>query len=142
MRGYRIGLAFLITPPVSPAAALLVFCILAGALPPGYAARRLVVFYGLLAYVLTALLGIPAFLLMRSSPLGGKVFASAFGGLVGLSAGVALFALVPGFFIRDNVEGYITWGLTGAVSGLVFWLISTSGKGLGEITQAPASSEI
>ncbi|HEY0407627.1 MAG TPA: hypothetical protein VGC89_17975 [Pyrinomonadaceae bacterium] len=35
-----------------------------------------------------------------------------------------LFALVPGWTVKDLVIGYSTYALLGAICGLTFWLIS------------------
>lgn len=134
MRGYRAVLAFLITPLIPLIAASVSYGLHTGTFPSIRAIRSIVIFYGILAYIVTAIFGIPAFLLLRSSHLGGKLSASVCGGLIGFTTGFVLFALVPGFFILNNIEGYITWTLTGAVSGLVFWIIGTGRKAAEEKT--------
>jgi hypothetical protein len=120
--------AFLVTPLLSPLAAMLVYALHSGGLPTAFITRRSFRYYGVLAYVVTAVFGIPAYLLLRRLSFGGKLSAAACGGVIALAAGAALFELVPLFFTANNVEGYITWSLTGAVSGLVFWLIAGGGR--------------
>lgn len=128
MRFLRTVLAYLVTPLISPLAEILVVAFHRGALPPPFAVHRSFRYYGVLSYVMTAVLGVPAFLLLRRSRLGGKLSAAVCGGLIALITAVALFELVPLFFTTNNVEGYLTWSLTGAVSGLVFWLIAGGRK--------------
>ena len=125
---YRVVLAFLIAPLVVPVAGLLLYAAHAGAFPPVYAARGILKYSGLIAYTVTAIFGAPAYLLLRSSRFGGKLTASLYGGIIGLAISVILFALFPGFFIRDNTEGYIVYALTGAVTGLAFWVIASGGR--------------
>jgi hypothetical protein len=124
----RTILALLVTPLLSPLAGLLIYAIHSGGLPPAFIARSSFRYYGVLAYVVTAAFGVPAFLLLRRSRFGGKLSAAACGGIIALATAAALFALVPLFFTADNVEGYITWSLTGALSGLVFWVIAAGRK--------------
>ena len=142
MRSYKVVLAFLITPLISLLAASVSYGFHTGTFPPIRAIRSIVIFYGIPAYIVTALFGVPAFLLLRSLHVGGKLPASVCGGIIGFTTGFVLFSLVPGFFIRDDVEGYITWSLTGAVSGLVFWVISTRRKPAEEKTGGYPSGEI
>jgi hypothetical protein len=133
----RTVLAVLVTPLISPLAGMLVYTFHRGGLPPAYAVRSSFKYYGVLAYVVTAVFGLPAFLLLRRSRFGGKLPAAACGGLMALAAAFALFELVPLFFTANNIEGYITWSLTGAASGLVFWLIAAGRKaneGVGNIS--------
>jgi hypothetical protein len=124
----RTVLAFLVTPLISPLAGMLVYAFHSGGLPPAYAVRSSFKYYGVIAYVATAVFGLPALLLLRRSRLGGKLSAVVCGGLIALATAFALFELVPLFFTANNIEGYLTWSLTGAVSGLVFWLIAAGGK--------------
>ena len=138
----KIVLAFLITPLISPLAGMLVHAFHRGGLPPAFAIRSSFRYYGVLAYVVTAGLGIPAFLLLRRSRFGGKLSAAVCGGFIALAISYALFDLVPLFFTTNNVEGYITWSLTGAVSGLVFWVIAAGGKGNERVGNIPGSGEI
>jgi hypothetical protein len=142
MRGYKTGLAFLVTPLIPLCAALASYGFNTGAFPPVRAIRGILIFYGPLAYIVTAVFGIPAFRLLRSSPVGGKLSAAVCGGVIALVTGFVLFALVPGFFVRDNGEGYIKWGITGAVSGLVFWVIATRRKAAEARANAPPHGEI
>lgn len=125
---HRVVLALMIAPLVAPLAGLLLYAVHTGKFPPIYTVRTIVRFYGLIAYTVTALVGVPAYLLLRSSPLNRKLTALLLGGVCGFVIGMILFSLVPGFFIRDNVEGYIVFALTGAVCGLVFWMIASVGK--------------
>lgn len=124
----RTVLAFLATPLISPLAGLLIYAFNSGGLPPSYAVRGSFKYYEALAYVLTAFFGIPAFLLLRHSRLGGKLSAALCGDIIALAAAIAVFALVPLFFTANNLKGYITWSLTGALSGIVFWLIAGGGR--------------
>ncbi len=43
---------------------------------------------------------------------------------MGLFIAIMLFALVPGWTLRDLVVGYSSYALLGAICGLAFWLIS------------------
>jgi hypothetical protein len=124
----RTVLAYLLVPLICPLAQVLVTAFHRGGLPPSFAVRNAFRYLGVIAYVMTAVFGVPAFLLLRHSRLGGKLAAAVCGGLIALAAAVTLFELVPFFFTVNNVEGYITWALTGAVSGLAFWLIAGGGK--------------
>lgn len=124
----RVIVALMIAPLVAPVAGLLVYAAHSGEFPPIYTVRTIFRYYGLIAYTVTALVGVPAYLVLRASPLNRKLTALLLGGVCGLAIGMILFSLVPGFFIRDNVEGYIVFSLTGALCGLVFWMIASVGK--------------
>lgn len=124
----RTFLALLITPLLSPLAGLLVYAFHTGGLPRAFVVRSFFSYYGILAYVVTAVLGLPSFLLLRYSRFGGKLSAAVLGGLIAFATGFAAFELVPLLFTTNNVEGYITWTATGAVSGLLFWLIAAGGR--------------
>jgi hypothetical protein len=52
------------------------------------------------------------------------------GGLIGFITSLILLAIAPGFFISNPIERYITYSLTGALSGLLFWMIATGGKAI------------
>src|ERR1044072_255265 len=125
MRILRTFLALLITPFIAPLAGLLVHILHRGGLPPAYVFRTSLKYYLIIAFVLTTIVGVPAFLLLRLLRFGGKLSAAVCGGLIAFATGYALFELVPYFFTTNNVEGYITWSLTGALSGLVLWVIAT-----------------
>jgi hypothetical protein len=124
----RTVLALLVTPLISPLAGLLVYAFHSGDLPPAFAVRSSFRYYGILAYVVMLIFGLPAFLLLRHSRFGGKLPATVFGGLIAFATSFTVFELVPLFFTANNVEGYITWSATGAVSGLLFWLIAVGRK--------------
>lgn len=121
----RTVLAALVTPFIAPLAGLLVHMFHRGGPPPVYVFRTSLKYYLIIAFVLTTFVGVPAFLLLRRLPFGGKLSAAVCGGLIAFATGYALFELVPYFFTANNVEGYITWTLTGALSGLVFWVLAT-----------------
>ena len=134
----RTVLAFLIAPLLAPIMGLVAYGIHTSALPPVAAIRRLSLFFGLLAYALTAIFGLPAFFLMRATFLGGKLLASIWGGLVGFVTSFVLFAIAPGFFISNPAEGYITYSLTGTLSGFLFWMIATRGEAIQKSSTAVA----
>ena len=127
---HRIALAFLVVPLISPIMGLVAYGVHTSALPSFAVVRRLFLFFGLLAYTLTALFGLPAFLMLRRTFLGGKLLALIWGGVVGFVTSLILIAIAPGFFISNPIEGYITYSLTGALSGLLFWMIATRGKAI------------
>jgi hypothetical protein len=138
----RIVLAYIVTPLISPFSGMLVYALHHGGLPPPFAVHSSFRYYGVLAYVMTAVFGVPVFLLLRRSRFGGKLSAAVCGGLIALATALALFELVPLFFTVNNIEGYITWSLTGAVSGLVFWLIAGSGRATERVADISRGGEI
>ena len=121
---------------------MLLYAAHSGALPPLYAVRTIFKYYGFIAYTVVEIFGVPAYLLCRSSRFGGKLAASVYGGIVGFATSLILFALIPGFFSRDNTEGYIVYALTGAASGLVFWVIASGRKAEGGMANADSNGEI
>ena len=122
---HRVILALIIAPLIAPLAGLLLYTAHSGKFPPIYTVRTIFNYYGLIAYTVTALVGVPAYLLLRSSILNGKLTALLLGGVCGVAVGMILFSLVPGGFIRDNREGYAVFALTGAACGVVFWMIAS-----------------
>jgi hypothetical protein len=130
MSRHRTALAFIVVPLISPIIGLVAYGVHTSALPSFAVVRRLFLFFGALAYFLTAVFGLPAFLLLRGTFLGGKLVALIWGGLIGFITSLILFAIAPGFFISNPIEGYITYSLTGALSGLLFWMIATRGKAI------------
>jgi|SRR6266850_4271315 len=136
MSRVRTTLAFLVVPVISPLMGLVAYGFHTSAFPSLGVVRRLFLFFGLLAYILTTIFGLPVFFLMRATFLGGKLVALVWGGLIGFVTSIILFALAPGFFISNQIEGWITYTLTGALSGLLFWIIADGGKAI----QKPAGS--
>jgi hypothetical protein len=130
MSRHRTALAFLFVPLISPVIGLVAYGVHTGAFPSFAVVRRLFLFFGVFAYILTAVFGLPAFLLLRGTFLGGKPLALVWGGLIGFITSLILLAIAPGFFISNPIEGYITYSLTGALSGLLFWMIATGGKAI------------
>jgi len=138
MSRHRTALALIVVPLISPIMGLVAYGIHTSALPSLTVVRRLFLFFGLLAYALTAVFGLPAFLMLRGTFLGGKLPALIWGGWIGFVTSFVLFAIAPGFFISNPMEGYITYSLTGALSGLLFWLIATGGKAVPKTSTSSA----
>ncbi|HEU0144297.1 MAG TPA: hypothetical protein VFQ47_05890 [Nitrososphaera sp.] len=141
MSNYRTGFAFLIAPLVSPLAVLLIYGFKIGAFPSLQVFFGAFIYYGSLAYIGTAVFGLPVFLLLRSSWLAGKLLALASGGSIGFAVGFVLFALAPGFTAEEIIEGYLTYTLTGALTGVVFWVIATRGRKQEEIRDSSSNDE-
>ncbi len=139
---HRVVLALIIAPLVAPLAGLLVYAAHSGEFPPIYTVRTIFRYYGLIAYAVSALVAVPSHLLLRSSRHNRKLTALLFGGVCGLAIRLILFTLVPGFFISDNVEGYIVFALTGAAVGLVFWMIASGSTAHDRRAQMSSNREI
>ena len=135
MNKRRVALAFLIAPLITPLTVLIGGSVYFG-VPPLKNVLTIFLHYGVFAYLVTAVFVAPVFFLLRTSRWRGKLGALLCGAAIWLVCGNVLLAFVPGARTGDFVKAGIFYAVVGALSGLVFWIISFGTKsGLPESTE-------